>query len=602
MRSHATVFETASLAFRRALRRVGPMVLIGAAALGADACATRTVYVVDDRDRDVVIADRPAPVARPAPAPVVAQSVSVGVGGGGGYVAYEQQAGIVDNSDFYAPLASYGSWFYYPGYGNVWRPSVAVVGSRFRPYTHGHWEHTEWGWTWVDHHPFGWATGHYGRWMYDSSYGWVWVPGTQWAPAWVSWRTGGGYVGWAAMPPGSVYGGRYSVYDTSYVFVSTGNFGVGYVGGVLIGGSAYRGCYSSTYDSRTTTVIYGRPYYRGPDYDDVRRSGNVIHRPLAETERERPVSRPPQGTSIARGRDRDRDPTRDYGNDDNDRGGGGRGRDRDAVGNDRDNDRGGSGRDRVDNDRDDGNGRDRVVDNDRDDGNGRDRDGVDGGRDNGRPRPVDPNANVRDPRAGNALDGRVVDVGPRPDRGTDRDDDANERPDVVSDDDASDRGNVRDRVPVGIGGDDDNNGRRPDLSNGGSLDRNPPKKEYLDDPERFRDQTDVSGERPLDVKRPEPRPAPGLTRPTGTDRINDRSAVVDRVRDRNVGVPDRAPSVERTPTVDRTPNVRAAPNVGRGQKPTVQAPQPTPSTEQQATPSKKKSTSKPTPKAKPKTR
>src|SRR5262249_49228579 len=30
---------------------------------------------------------------------------------------------------------------------------------------------------------------------------WVWVPAVQWAPAWVTWREGGGYIGWAPLPP-----------------------------------------------------------------------------------------------------------------------------------------------------------------------------------------------------------------------------------------------------------------------------------------------------------------------------------------------------------------------------------------------------------------
>ena len=44
---------------------------------------------------------------------------------------------------------------------------------------------------------FVWAQGY---WAWDGR-GWVWVPGTVWAPAWVSWRYGGGYVGWAPLPP-----------------------------------------------------------------------------------------------------------------------------------------------------------------------------------------------------------------------------------------------------------------------------------------------------------------------------------------------------------------------------------------------------------------
>ncbi|HXO42039.1 MAG TPA: DUF6600 domain-containing protein, partial [Thermoanaerobaculia bacterium] len=47
----------------------------------------------------------------------------------------------------------------------------------------------------------GWATYHYGRWAYDSDYGWEWIPGYEWGPAWVAWRNGGGYIGWAPLPP-----------------------------------------------------------------------------------------------------------------------------------------------------------------------------------------------------------------------------------------------------------------------------------------------------------------------------------------------------------------------------------------------------------------
>ena len=57
------------------------------------------------------------------------------------------------------------------------------------------------GWLWASDEEWGWATCHYGRWFFDDRYGWVWVPGRDWAPAWVAWRFGGGYVGWAPLPP-----------------------------------------------------------------------------------------------------------------------------------------------------------------------------------------------------------------------------------------------------------------------------------------------------------------------------------------------------------------------------------------------------------------
>jgi hypothetical protein len=42
-------------------------------------------------------------------------------------------------------------------------------------------------------------------------FGWYWVPQTQWAPAWVSWHEGGGYVGWAPLHPSARISGRGSV-------------------------------------------------------------------------------------------------------------------------------------------------------------------------------------------------------------------------------------------------------------------------------------------------------------------------------------------------------------------------------------------------------
>src|SRR5690606_30432372 len=72
-----------------------------------------------------------------------------------------------------------------------------------RPYyTNGHWVMTEYGNTWVSDYPWGWAAFHYGRWVYSNFYGWLWIPDSQWGPAWVVWRQGGGYYGWAPMGPG----------------------------------------------------------------------------------------------------------------------------------------------------------------------------------------------------------------------------------------------------------------------------------------------------------------------------------------------------------------------------------------------------------------
>ena len=107
--------------------------------------------------------------------------------------------------DFQAELAPHGDWVDDPQYGQVWTPSAAEVGADFTPYySGGRWTLSDYGWTWVSNHSWGWAPFHYGRWMQLGHRGWSWIPGRVWGPAWVHWRTGGGYVGWAPLPPRGV--------------------------------------------------------------------------------------------------------------------------------------------------------------------------------------------------------------------------------------------------------------------------------------------------------------------------------------------------------------------------------------------------------------
>src|SRR6185369_6233978 len=106
---------------------------------------------------------------------------------------------VRSEADFYEPLSPYGHWEVIGVYGRCWVP--ARVEADWRPYCHGNWERTEAGWYWASDEPWGWATYHYGRWDFSPRWGWYWVPQTQWAPAWVSWHEGGGYVGWAPLPP-----------------------------------------------------------------------------------------------------------------------------------------------------------------------------------------------------------------------------------------------------------------------------------------------------------------------------------------------------------------------------------------------------------------
>jgi Family of unknown function (DUF6600) len=105
--------------------------------------------------------------------------------------------------DFFYNNLSGGNWIEVGDYGYGWQPDVATSDPNWRPYADGYWAYTDVGWTWISYEDFGWATYHYGRWANLSDYGWVWFPGSdlEWGPAWVSWRTGGDYVGWAPLPP-----------------------------------------------------------------------------------------------------------------------------------------------------------------------------------------------------------------------------------------------------------------------------------------------------------------------------------------------------------------------------------------------------------------
>src|SRR2546421_11357626 len=112
----------------------------------------------------------------------------------------QPQAADVSVDFFYNNLSG-GSWIEVADYGYCWQPDVVASNPSWRPYADGYWAYTDLGWTWVSYEDFGWATYHYGRWVRLRDRGWFWVPGREWGPAWVSWRTGGDYVGWAPLPP-----------------------------------------------------------------------------------------------------------------------------------------------------------------------------------------------------------------------------------------------------------------------------------------------------------------------------------------------------------------------------------------------------------------
>ena len=114
----------------------------------------------------------------------------------------------------------YGSWQYDGTYGNVWYPSVAPD---WRPYYYGYWSSLPvYGWTWIGHDAWGWPTHHYGRWGYARSR-WFWMPNRTWAPAWVTWASAPGYVGWCPLG-----------FDNRPVFTLSATFGGAWTGWTVV--------------------------------------------------------------------------------------------------------------------------------------------------------------------------------------------------------------------------------------------------------------------------------------------------------------------------------------------------------------------------------
>ena len=117
----------------------------------------------------------------------------------------------------YEDLDAYGAWTALPEYGNAWSPYSVPAG--WSPYSAGNWLWLEqYGWTWVDVEPWGFAPFHYGRWAFVGG-AWYWVPGPLtprpiFAPALVSFIGGnnwgvsfgfGGGIGWFPLGPGEIY-------------------------------------------------------------------------------------------------------------------------------------------------------------------------------------------------------------------------------------------------------------------------------------------------------------------------------------------------------------------------------------------------------------
>lgn len=205
-----------------------------------------------------------------------------------GYFQQDPDSDVQTDSDsegdygvFYDQLTPEGHWLNDDDYGYVWQPDVAVSTSSWRPYSDGHWVWTDRGWFWYSNEDFGWATYHYGRWVLIDGVGWVWVPGREWAPAWVSWRhtDDDDYIGWAPLPPESSFSVSVGIHSWCDHYYDIGPAAFAFIPIGVFGRPSYRDTYipwqqNLSFFNRTTNITnitYNNNviYNYGPQYQRV---------------------------------------------------------------------------------------------------------------------------------------------------------------------------------------------------------------------------------------------------------------------------------------------------------------------------------------------
>lgn len=176
---------------------------------------------------------------------------------------------------FYDELMPYGDWVKDANYGYIWLPAA---GNDFHPYgSNGHWVMTEYGNTWVSYYDWGWAPFHYGRWYFDDYYqSWAWIPGYDWGPAWVNWRTGGGHYGWAPMGPGVSISVRVNIPSFHWVFLPSNRIYHPYAYNYYAPYKSKVKIYNNTTIINNTVVYNNNRYVSGPNRREVERATRQV--------------------------------------------------------------------------------------------------------------------------------------------------------------------------------------------------------------------------------------------------------------------------------------------------------------------------------------
>jgi hypothetical protein len=228
--------------------RLGLFALVSTCLLGA--CVTY-------RDRIVIVTqntqiDARTTTVNPAVSTNANASASVTVNG-----TLADSPPRIDADAITHALDGYGQWIESPAYGTVWIPEEARQ-EGFTPYlSNGEWVATVDGWYWQSGYAWGAIPFHHGRWAMVGAL-WAWVPGAAFAPAWVDWRYGNGWIAWSPLPPlGASFG-------APHVYCAWSRLGGPGLYARTVQGPAARALYGYTAPLREVYASGGAYYVPGP--------------------------------------------------------------------------------------------------------------------------------------------------------------------------------------------------------------------------------------------------------------------------------------------------------------------------------------------------
>lgn len=115
----------------------------------------------------------------------------------------------------------FGEWIWDDMYGYVWRSHYNdyYPGGTWQPYYYGQWREVSGQLFWIPMESWGWVPYHLGLWVWNKKRGWLWIPGSAFAPAWVSFHTWEDYCGWRPWSFCDWYlYGAYNRYPYFYLF------------------------------------------------------------------------------------------------------------------------------------------------------------------------------------------------------------------------------------------------------------------------------------------------------------------------------------------------------------------------------------------------